>query len=199
MQKKCWMFLCAAALLATGVVLGIRGKVAVGKPWASSSIHGGPTLAQVRNLSSLVTLRAEIADVQVSELHGYSGGVTAALLVKGDVLLATDLAQARFESVDPEGKTAVLWLPAPQVQSARVDHSRTKLVGLWRSGLWEMVPGDQAEEAILNRVYAESQRIVETAGTDASLNQRARSQAEMALGSFFSALGWTLVIRWSDH
>jgi hypothetical protein len=179
-------------------MLGVWARKAGKEPLPADHLHSGPTLEQVRGLSSLVTLKAEIADVQVSGLHGYTGGVTAALLVKGDVLIATDLAQARFESVDQEGRKAVVVLPPPQVQTARVDHSRTKLVGLWRSGLWEIVPGDQAEQAVMNRVYAEAQGVVEAAGKDSTLDQRARAQAEAVFGQFFRAMGWNVMIRWSS-
>lgn len=185
--------------MSTGVIIGVWAGNADKKFSFAGDVHAGPTLEQVRGLSSLVTLKAEIADVQVCQLHGYTGGMTAALLVKGDVLIATDLAQARLESVDENGRRVVLVLPPPKVQTARVDHSRTKLVGLWRSGLWEVVPGDQAEQAILNRVYPEAQRIIESAGSDASLDQRARATAEAVFRQFFYGMGWQVTIRWSDQ
>src|SRR5687768_3413744 len=59
-------------------------------------VHAGPTLEQVRGLAALTVLTVDVADVQVTDLRGYTGGVRAALVVKGDLLLSTDLSAARF-------------------------------------------------------------------------------------------------------
>src|SRR5688572_4372359 len=59
-----------------------------------SHIHAGPTLEQIRSLASLTVLTVDVADVQVSGLHGYTGGARAALVVKGDLTLSTDLSAA---------------------------------------------------------------------------------------------------------
>jgi hypothetical protein len=203
MLKKFWGCLPSVALLVSGLAVGMLFNALhflSGDPQGGiGHLHGGPTLEKIRSLASLVVLKAEVADIQMSELHGYSGGIRALLLVKGDATIGTDLAQARFESVDEERQEAVLVLPPPRVQSARVDHERTRLLGLWRSGLWEIVPGDRPEEAIVNRVFAEAQRIIEGAAGEKSLDQRARAQSEAVLGRFFEAMHWRVTIHWTDH
>ena len=184
--------------IATGVLLlrlprqgGQSGGVA-----GTSHLHAGPSIAQVRGLSSLVVLRAEVADVQVTQLRGYTGGVTAALVVKGDVTFATDLSAARFDSAEAHSRTAVLVLPPPGVRSPRLDHERSRLVCIGRSGLWRLVPdGERAEASALNKAYAEAQRVVEQAAAEPSLDQRARAHAESVLTEFFAAFGWTLTVR----
>src|SRR5436309_2155131 len=59
--------------------------------------HTGPSLERVRELSSLVTTRLDVADVQETKISGYTGAVRAVLLVKGDVLLSVDLTKAKLE------------------------------------------------------------------------------------------------------
>lgn len=160
--------------------------------------HTGPTLEQVRGLAALTVLSVDVADVQVSDLHGFTGGIKAALVVKGELALSTDLSAARFESVDVQNRTAVLVLPPPHVSSPRLDHSRTRLVWVWEYGLWQAVPGDRPHAAVVNRAYQEAQAVIAAAGQDPSLDPRARAQAESVLGTFFNALGWQVSVRWSE-
>ncbi len=164
-----------------------------------SHLHAGPTIEQVRSLASLTVLKVDVADVQVSGLHGYTGGAQAALVVKGDLTLSTDLSAARFTMLDARHRTAVLVLPPPRASSPRVDHDRTRLVWLWQYGLWRLVPGEVGYAAAINRAYAEAQRIVAAAGNDQLLDERARAQAETVLRSFFAALDWKVSVDWSDR
>src|SRR3954466_2339251 len=71
----------------------------------SNSTHLGPSLGQVQSLSSLVTARVDVTDVQETSLEGYTGGIKAALLIKGDFLLGTDLSKAHFQEVNQLTKT----------------------------------------------------------------------------------------------
>jgi hypothetical protein len=194
--------LAALVLLAGGMALGLawaakRSLPPDEKSGTISHLHTGLALEQVRTLSSLVTLRAQVADVQVTDVHGLSGGITAVLLVKGELSLATDLSQARFESMDEQDHTAVLVLSPPQLLSPHADPAGTKLVGVWRYGLWEVVPGEKPEAAVVNRAYAQAQKLIEAAGKDPVLEQQAKAQAEAALGRFFEALGWKVRVRWA--
>lgn len=189
------------AVLAVGVAAGWAARTwSTGStPPAPSSSHAGPTVEQVRALSTLVTTRVDVADVVETRLEGYTGGARAALLVKGDFLLGTDLARARFESVDPVGRTAVLLLAQPDVTSPRLDHERTRLFAIDQRGLWRVVPGDGGiPEALVNRAYRDAQRFVAAAGGEPSLRPRSRRQAEEVLGAFFHATGWHVEVRWSD-
>jgi hypothetical protein len=126
--------------------------------------------------------------------------VKVAILVKGDFLLGTDLSAARFEAVDPAQHTATLVLPPPAAASPRVDHARTRVFAISTNGLWQVVPGgDEAAAAVVNRAYADAQRIVSAAADDRALRDRARRQAESVLRTFFAAVGWTVEIRWLGH
>jgi len=59
------------------------------------------------------------------------------------------------------------------------------------------VPGDEATTAVVNRAYADAQRIDSQATDDRALLDRARQKAESVLRAFFEAVGWTVEIRWN--
>jgi hypothetical protein len=158
--------------------------------------HTGPSVEQVHKLSSLVTMKVEVADAQVTSVQGQTGGMRVALLVRGDFLIGVDLSQARFEQVDHLKRTVVLVLPQPRAASPRLNHERTKVFEVTSHGLWLLVPGDAGRAKALELAHAEAQRLVAEAATSASVTGRARSQAESVLGSFFDAAGWTISVRW---
>jgi hypothetical protein len=171
-----------------------------GPPAASQPVYrdAGPTIEQVRRLESLVVQRVDVADVSTTELQGYTGGVRAALVVRGDLVVSVDLSLARFEAKDPAKRSAILSLPPPRVSRPRVDHDRTRLFELSRAGLWVIVSGDGGQSAAVNHAYRHAQEAVASAGEDPRLVERARRDAEETLGAFFQAVGWTVTIRWVE-
>lgn len=188
----------ALALIAAAIVVGW-----VGRGWrdhrghGADSSHTGPTIEQVQMLSSLVTMKVDVADVVETRLSGYTGGVRAVVIVKGDLLLGVNLSAARFESVDAVRRRAVLLLPQPQIQSPRLDHERTRLFAVAESGLWQITPGGAATDVkVTNTAYRDAQRYVVEVSGDPSLAARARRQAETVLITFFGAMGWQVEIRW---
>lgn len=191
----------ALVLTAAGVAVGwAAGAWPRAKPVAggnAASYHTGLTVERVQALSSLVTARVDVADVQETRVDGHTGGARAALLVKGDFLVGTDLSRARFESVDQSARTAVLVLPQPQVNSPRIDHERTRVFAVTETGLWQVTPGDgQTSAAVIQRGYRDAQRYIAGAAGDPSLLARSRQQAEHVLGTFFAATGWRITVRW---
>lgn len=110
-----------------------------------------------------------------------------------------DLSAARFEQMDRDTRTAVLRLPQPTVQSARLDQERTKLVGVWERGLWAITPGGGDAEAVaVNHAMREAQRTMEAAGRDPELIQRCRVQTEQVLLTFLRNIGWTVSAEWAN-
>ncbi len=189
-----WIVFSTVSLLAvSAVTIGVRAVLARVSPdrtpAATRVTSAGPTIERVRELSALTTLRVDVADAFVTELRGRTGGTTAVLVVRGQVIIGVDLAAARFDSVDPQERSAVLMLPQPQVHFARLDHERTKLVGIWAGGLWTVVPGGRDADA----GYREAQRAVAAAADDSELAGRARRQAQVVLQAFFGA--WTGTCR----
>jgi hypothetical protein len=191
-------------LLSTGLALGYWLAPAPNPPPTSPvppvrHVHGDITIQQIQELAQLLTVQADVADIQETTLTGRPGGIRALLLVRGDFRLASDLSQARLEDVDPDKKTATLILPPPQVLAPRLDHQRTRLFALQTFGLWVLIPGDRAETSVSNSAYAEAQRIVAVAAQSPQIVQRARKQAEVVLGCFFTAIGWQVQVRWADR
>ena len=167
------------------VALGWLAKTWCASAWTSGriqSFHSGPTIEQVQALSCLVTQRVDVADAQETRLDGHAGSMKAALLIKGDFLLGTDLSRAKFESVDAAARKAILVLAQPRVTSPR-----------------QMTPDDgNTAAAVLNHAYRDAQEFVGQACGDPTLAGRARRQAEQVLRTFFQAVGWDVAIRWSD-
>jgi hypothetical protein len=157
----------------------------------------GLTIERIQLLSSLTTLKVQVADVLESELQGKTGKVKAVLIVKGEVALGVDLSAASFEHVYHEKHSAVIRLPQPSVQYVRLDHERTRLLGMWSSGLWIIVPGSGDADAVtVNRAFREAERIVGDTANDPELVRRCRVQTVGVLRSFLLALGWSIEIRW---
>ena len=194
----------AAKLVPTMRLVMVIGLVVLPPLWIVRStwtsrpavVVAGPSIQQVQQLASLMTLRVEVADVQETHIAGYTGGVKAILVVKGDLLLGVDLARAKLQSVDMAARTAVLVLPSPSVSSARVDHERTRIFVVSETGLWQLVPGDAAQTAAFNRAYREAQKSVAKVGQDQSLHENCRRHSESVLAGFYSALGWTVTVQW---
>jgi hypothetical protein len=157
-----------------------------------------PTIDQIQQLASLATLKVNVADVQQTSINGYTGGIRAAILVKGEFLLAVDLTQAKFESKNNRAKAAVIVLPDPKVLNPRLDHDKTRLFGISEGGLWVLVPGDAAHVAVLNQAYRNAQKIVALAANPAII-QEAKQHAEQVIKCFFQAVGWTVTIVWSNR
>lgn len=186
-------------LIAIGAVGALTLPSFVRRAEPAEPRANGPTIEQVRELSALVTTSVDVADVRLTDLRGWTGGIKVALLVRGQYLIAIDLAQARFEAVDDERRTAVLMLPPPAATSPRLDHNRSRLFAVSPYGLWALVPSDAAQVTAVNRAMQEAQSSLATAARDLVHLERARRQAEAVLGCFFQSLGWHVTIRWSDR
>jgi hypothetical protein len=150
-------------VLLIGSGLGWTGAMACRPPVPADGIHTGPSIERMSELSQLLTLRIDVADVLVSRIDGMTGGVQLAMLVKGDVALGIDLSQARFDTIDNAHCTAVLILPPPEASCARVDHDRSRLFALTSDGLWAITPGTRDYLAVVDKAMAEAQDLVASA------------------------------------
>ena len=163
--------------------------------WTGTSL----TLEKLQALSELVTVRAEIADVQETKLAGYTGSLKAAVLVRGELFVGVDLSQAQFENKDEIQHTAVLRLPQPHVISAKLDMNRTKVFGIASHGLWWFVPGgSDADAVVVNHAYREAQQAMDGAQLTPELARQARRQSEKVLGEFGKSGGWELEVKWTE-
>jgi hypothetical protein len=159
----------------------------------------GPVLQGIQEIGSLLTLQTTVVDVHTSELAGYTGSVRVVILVKGDVQLACPVDDARFENVDEESRQAVLVLKPPVASRPRLDHDRTRLWALDRTGLWQLMPGHAQEAELVSNALQEAQHVVADAVVSQDLDRQARERAEALLTGFFKALNWNVTVRWTDR
>jgi len=169
-------------------------------PAAAPVVHRStrPTIEQVRELASLVTLDVPISDTQVSKLKGFVGGVELILSVHGDVQIATDLSQARFDRIDERVQSATLTLPRPLVQRPRIDHEKTRILEITRGGMWRLVPGQAGESALINQAMLTAQHMLADTATDPKLITQARDHTEKIVCGFFATLDWRIDVQWDD-
>jgi hypothetical protein len=202
MKKVRWMIL-LVVVPAAGVAVMLLWPMQIASrspPPVEFSQGSGLEVEKIQALSVLTTLKMDVAEAQLTELQGYTGTITAVLVIRGDVTVGVDLSKARFEQVNERDRTAVLVLPQPQVQSVRLDQERTRLVGVWPSGLWTIVPGgEEADTGAVNLAYRDGQRAITAAAQDPQVLVHSRQQAEGVLRLFLGALGWDVRVRWSDH
>lgn len=149
----------------------------------------GPTIERLERLSHLVTMRVYVADVLTAEAEGHRG----AWLIRGDGLIAVNLARASITAKDDQAKQAVIRLPPPEVLQARVDHTRTRTWEV-RKTTWVPWRGDQ--DKLRDCVMLHAQRLVaHTAGSPENLGQ-AKAAAEAIIRSFYEEFGWRVRVVW---
>ena len=171
-----------------------------GSPRIALSTSAGLSIDRVRALSELTTLKVDVADALATEIRGYTGNIKAVLLVRGDLTIGVDLSAAKFASVNEHARKGVLEVPKPKVLTVRLDHERTKLLGIWSGGLWTIVPGGgDADTGVVNQAFKDAQRTVATAAGDPVIVDRSKRQAEQVLTSFFKAIEWDVEVRWLEE
>lgn len=129
------------------------------------------TIGQIEELSELTTLCVHVADVQEEVIQGRLGAVHALVLVQGEVEIGFDLTQARLAA---DGQVI---LPEPTIRRPRLDHDRTRIVAIWHSGLWALIPGQgEINRRILNQALQQSQQRIGDAVTE-EMKQKAIMRA----------------------
>lgn len=193
MRSAAQLILAVTVLIGIGLVWMLANRLLT--PSTSSSSR---TVLQVRQLAKLTTLEVPITDAQTSRLEGQLGGLDLVLLVHGDVLFWCDLEQARFERCDHSERQAVLLLPSPHAARPRVDHERTQVYRIDRSGAWVLVLGSAGEDRLINAAMRRAQHLLLDVASQPRYRDEARRHTVAVLERFFSGLGWSVQIKWSD-
>lgn len=196
--------------VAAGAALGAAGLwLVLHKPAAPVP---PPALLALEDMGHLVSVKVRYANVieftqQITQGIPWTqwelklGGTQVLLVARGDCLVGADMRQARYESVDPAARTAVLLLPRPATVSARVAHGPRDQGGSYfyavqGTGIEPLIPGSanrtQAIDTALQRAQQDIERTCEAASTVAT----ARDNAEAVLKPLFTATGWAVQIRW---
>lgn len=182
--------------LVLAVALIMAGPTITAEPVDQAENNQPPLLGRITELSELVTLRVPVSELRATTISGYTGTISCLLLVHGDVELGIDLDKARLKDVDPKNRTATVVLPEPTPRRARLDHRRTKVYRIDRTGLWHIRYTDEKARRVVNQAYREAQVAVERAGQDEKLRAQARRRAEEAIRGSLKAMGWEVSISW---
>lgn len=180
-------------LLIAGLGALLWGAFYAGQRLSPPRIHSqGPRIEEVRRIAKLAVLRVQVADV----IEGNTAGATAAVLVKGDADIAVDLDQIQIAAQDDQKRTITLIVPTPRPDRPRIDHSRTKIYELRKTGLALINPfADPRADLLLDSMRA-AQEDVEHAVQDAEFVTKAKEQTELLLTGFYREFGWDVTIRW---
>lgn len=102
-------------------------------------------------------------------------------------------------SGQPGVRHAALVLPAPRVERPRLDHERTRVYRIDRTGAWFVIPGDAAEAELASHAMQSAQAMLAEVAGRPEFTERARRHAESVLKAFFRNVGWSLQVRWADR
>ncbi len=180
-------------LLAAGLLALLAGAFYLGRKTGVSHVaSAGPRVEDVRQIAKLAVLRVQVADV----IQGDNPGATAVVLVKGDCDIAVDLEGIEITEKDEGRRTAKVTLPAPRPDRPRVDHNRTKIYELHKTGWAVINPFADPREDLLTDCMRAAQTDVEEAVRSADYVARAKEQAELLLTAFYRELGWQVRVSW---
>ncbi len=180
--------------LMAGGVLGLMwaGYFVGQRTSASRFVTAGPRIEEVRRIAKLAVLRVQVADI----IQGNTAGASGAVLVKGDADMVVDLDRVQIVDRDDRRRTATLVIPTPHADRPRVDHRRTRVYELRKTGLALINPFADPRADLLADAMRAAQEQVERAVQDADFVAQAKEQAERLLVGFYRELGWELSIRW---
>jgi len=180
-------------LLAVGLLAALWTAFQAGRQTRSSQFRSsGPRVEEVRQIAKLAVLRVQVADV----IEGNTAGAKAAVLVKGDADIAVDLDQIELAERDERRRTVTLVLPTPAPERARVDHDRTRVYELRKTGLALLNPFADPRADLLADCMRAAQEDVEQAVRAAGFTAKAKEQTELLLRSFYREWGWEVTVRW---
>jgi len=180
-------------LLVAGLAAAIWGAYELGRQTGGSRFNStGPRIEEVREIAKLAVLRVQVADV----IEGDTAGARAAVLVKGDADMAVDLERIAIADRNDENRTATLLIPTPQPERPRVDHDRTRIYELEKTGLALINPFADPRADLLADCMRAAQEDVERAVRDAEFVTQAKDQTERLLRSFYREWGWEVTIEW---
>jgi hypothetical protein len=156
------------------------------------------TLHHLVAVSELTTLRVTQHETVEHTIRGYTGGVRVIVAVVGEVSLAVDLSQATLHIQEGQAREARIILPPPSPTSPRLYHAKTRMVDIDRRGLWSIVPGSEAEVAVVDQALKIAQARLEDAGRTGASQAAARTQAERIIARGGRTLGWNVSVCWRE-
>ncbi len=182
-------------LLVAGLAAITGGAFYLGHNTAPPQIVSvGPRIEDIRRIARLAVLRVQVADV----IEGRNAGARAVLLVKGDADIMVDFGAIEIADRNDELRTATLRLPAPTPERARVDHDRTRVYELHKTGLAAINPFADPRQPLLEDCMRAAQDTIRQSVRHPDFVTQAKRQAEVLLKAFYHEMGWDVTIEWAD-
>ncbi len=198
------------ALLA-GLAVLMVGKFIYDQKRDGASATNAPLIA-LEAMGQLVSLKVNYADViEFTEKHLQGipwtnwelplGGTTVLLVARGDCSVASNLKEARYETVQEQERKVVIRLPNPAPLVVRINHEAKESGGSYffainGYGLEPLLPNAGHRTLAINNALAYAQKEVERACHHPDVLAQSRSNAEAVLGSMFQAIGWQAAFHW---
>ncbi len=180
-------------LLAAGALAVVWTMNQLSRPDAGTTlVSAGPRIEDVRRIARLAVLRVQVADV----IEGRTAGGRAVVLVRGDCDIAVDLDGIALLERDAEQRRARVRLPTPAPDRPRVDHGRTRVYAIEKTGLAALNPFADPRPQLLAESMRAAQEAVEQAVRNPEFVARAKERVAELLGAFYRELGWELTIDW---
>ncbi len=185
--------LMAWPLLAAGLAALVWGGFQIGRQSGAVRItSAGPRIEDVRAIAKLAVLRVQVASI----IEGANAGAEGVVLVHGDADIAVDLDAIAIVERDDAARRAVVELPTPRPERPRVNHERTRLYDLRKTGLAAINPFADPRADLLADCMRAAQAEVERAVVSPDFVMQAKSRAEVLLAGFYRQTGWDVTIRW---
>jgi hypothetical protein len=173
-----------------------------------------PEIQTLQRMGHLVSLRVNVSDIVEFTQDRTLGipwtswqfpyaGTKVILIARGDCLLATDMRQAKYESVDRATRRLTAILPLPTVLEARLNHDSperggSRLYALTNQGIEALIPGQGNRTKAIEGAMKLGQQVVERAGSNPETMRAAKQAAEAVVKASYTALGWNADIKWLD-
>lgn len=155
-------------------------------------VSAGPRIDDIRQIAQLAVLRVKVADV----IEGTNAGARAVVLVLGDADMVVDLDKIQIVQRDEQARTATVSLPAPRPDRPRLDHERTRIYEVHKTGLAAFNPLAQPQKELLQDCMRAAQTQVEKAVGQPEFVEQAKQHAELLLSAYHRELGWDVQLRW---
>jgi hypothetical protein len=180
-------------LLTVGLAGVLWGVHLLGRPNAPTTVQShGPRIEDIRTIAKLAVLRVQVADV----IEGQTRGARAIVLVHGDSDIAIDVDRIEVVDRNEQQRTATLCLPTPRPDRPRVDHDRTRIFALEKTGLAAINPFADPRGLLLTDCMHAAQAQVESAVAEPEYVLRAKQHAELLLAAFYREMGWDVAVAW---
>ena len=191
MTRTPLLVVCVVLILVIVVMVKHRMGPAAEPGAAGSRI----TLEQIKRCAELVTLRVPLQQLVEARIDGYTGGVRCLVLACGEALIATDLENAQLSY---QAGRVTLTLEEPRVIRCTLDQEQTSVMFVWRSGLWNALPGEAGESAVIEQALRKAEREMRhVAGAPANI-EAAKAHATGAITDLLGDRIRRVRIEWSS-